>query len=130
MSTKAHLRGLRLSRAMAATALAALFLMACVSRQVGGPQPPSRELTPNQSWFECRGRFECVVVYDSNVCAERAVNARSALAYETWAREFVARAGDSRNCEPDADAEPRAVCRNSRCEIAESNLEALIEYTR
>ena len=110
--------------------LAVSCLVACASQQAGGPQSPSLALTPNASWFECRARFDCVVVYDANVCAERAVNSRHALEYDTWAREFLARAGDSRDCAPDPNAEPRAVCRDSRCEIADSNLDALIEYTR
>ncbi|NIW25497.1 MAG: hypothetical protein GWN29_13525 [Gammaproteobacteria bacterium] len=112
------------------TAFTALWLAACVSQPSGGPQQPSLALTPNESWFECHARFECAVVYDSNVCAERAVNARHALEYDEWAREFLARAGESRDCAPNPEAEPRAVCRNSRCEIAENNLDALIEYTR
>ena len=110
--------------------LAVLGMAACASQRGGRPQPPSLSLTPNASWFECRGRFECVVVYDANVCAERAVNTRHALEYEAWARDFLARAGESRDCAPDPGSEPRAVCRDTRCEIAENNLDALIEYTR
>ena len=124
-----YLRRFRVARTKVSTALAALCLAGCVSQQTG-ELPPSLALTPNPSWFECRARFDCVVVYDANVCAERAVNARHAIEYETWVHEFLARAGESRDCAPDPDAEPRAVCRDSRCEIAESNLDALIEYTR
>lgn len=130
MIGKDQVRRYRISGAKLATALAVPCLIACVSQQAGGPQPPSLALTPDESWFECRARFDCVVVYDANVCAERAVNTRHALEYETWAREFLARARDSRDCELDPGSEPRAVCRNSLCEIAESNLDALIEYTR
>ena len=113
-----------------ATATAVLCLAACASQQTGEPQPSSLALMPDASWFECHGRFDCAVVYDANICAERAVNTRHALKYETWAREFLARAGESRDCAPDPDAEPRAVCRDLHCEIAENNLDALIEYTR
>ena len=112
MTGKDQVRRYRISGAKLATALAVPCLIACVSQQAGGPQPPSLALTPDESWFECRARFDCVVVYDANVCAERAVNSRHALEYETWG------------------SEPRAVCRNSLYEIAESNLDALIEYTR
>lgn len=114
----------------AVTLLLALCIVGCVSQRSGGAQSPSLTLTPNASWFECNARFDCVVVYDANVCAERAVNARHAIEFEAWAREFLARAGESRDCAPDPNSEPRAVCRDSRCEIAESNLDALIEYTR
>lgn len=130
MTTNEQLRTHRISWTKAATALAVLYLAACASQQTRGPQSPLLALTPNASWFECHGRFDCVVVYDANVCAERAVNTRHALEYETWTREFLVRAGDSRDCAPDPDAEPRAVCRDVRCEIAENNLDALIEYTR
>ena len=111
-------------------ALSSTCLVACVNQQARGPQQPSLALTPDPNWFECNARFDCVVVYDANVCAERAVNSRHAIEYETWVREFLARASESRGCAPDPNAESRAVCRDSRCEIAESNLEALIEYTR
>ena len=130
MTKKAQFRRYEVSRTKIATALAVPCLVACVSQQTSAPQPPSLGLTADAAWFECHARFDCVVVYDSNVCAQRAVNSRHALAYEAWAREFLARAGESRDCAPDPEAEPRAVCRNSRCEIAESNLDALIEYTR
>jgi hypothetical protein len=130
MTTKKQLRTHGVTWSKVVTALAVLCLVACASQPAGGPQLPSFALTPNASWFECRARFDCVVVYDANVCAQRAVNSRHALEYETWAREFLARAGDSRDCAPDPDAEPRAVCRDSRCEIAPNNLDALIEYTR
>jgi len=130
MTTQTQRRTHRVSWSKVAMPLAVSCLVACASQQTGGPQSPSLALTPNDSWFECRARFDCVVVYDANVCAERAVNTRHALEYDAWARAFLARAGDSRDCAPDPDAEPRAVCRDSRCEIAASNLDALIEYTR
>lgn len=120
----------RVVKTKASTALTVLCLAACASQQAGERQPPALSLTPDASWFECHARFDCVVVYDANVCAQRAVNGRHAIEYDAWAREFLARAGESRDCAPDPDAEPRAVCRDSRCEVAESNLEALIEYTR
>ena len=130
MTTRDEQRTLRVSRMNKGTMLAVLWLTACVNQRAGGPQPPTLALTPDATWFECHARFDCAVVYDSNVCAERAVNTRHAVEYETWARAFLARAGESRDCAPDPDSEPRAVCRDSRCEIAESNLDALIEYTR
>lgn len=113
-----------------ATALAVASLTACVSQRPGGAPPPSLAMTPDAGWFQCHARFDCVVVYDVNVCAERAVNARHALEFDAWARRFLTRAGESRVCAPDPESEPRAVCRDSRCEIAENNLDALIEYTR
>ena len=130
MTTQEQQRTHRVSWSKIAMPLAVSCLVACANQQAGGPRSPSLALTPNASWFNCQARFDCVVVYDANVCAQRAVNSRHALEYDTWAREFLARAGESRDCAPDPNAEPRAVCRDSRCEIADSNLDALIEYTR
>lgn len=120
----------RVLRAVSAAAVVAFCLAACTSRHAAEPASPSLALTPDASWFECHGRFDCVVVYDANVCAERAVNARYAVELESWASAFLARARESRECGPDPESEPRAVCRGMRCEIADSNLDALIEYTR
>ena len=121
----------RMLRVNGVAVAVAVCLTACASSpQVSDPEPGSLALRPDASWFQCVGRFDCVIVYDSNVCAERAVNTRHALEYESWAQTFIARAGDSRSCGPDPDSELRAVCRDRRCEIAENNLEALLEYTR
>ncbi|NNC65127.1 MAG: hypothetical protein HKN84_10105 [Gammaproteobacteria bacterium] len=130
MTTIDRKRALAVARIGVVGALAMLYLAACASQQAGDPQSPSLALTPSPTWFECHARFDCVVVYDANVCIQRAVNTRHAVEFETWARAFLARAGESRDCAPDPGSEPRAVCRDSRCEIAESNLDALIEYTR
>ncbi len=130
MTKSDGLRTCRVIRMTVVLALSATCLGACVNQQARGLQQPSLALTPDPNWFECNARFDCVVVYDANVCAVRAVNGRHAVEYEAWAREFLERAGESRDCAPDQDAEPRAVCRDSRCEIAESTLDALIEYTR
>lgn len=105
-------------------------ITACAATPGLPPGGATAAEAPDQSWFECGGRFDCVVVFDANRCTNRAINSRFAVEFETWTQEFLARVAESRGCDPDPDAEPRAICRNRQCEIADSNLEALIEYVR
>lgn len=114
----------------AVAALALAWVAGCAPRPVVQPEDGSFAAAPEEQWFQCYGRFDCVVVFDSGICESRAVNASYALVYETWATQSPGHAGDSRECAPDPDAELRAVCRKRRCSIAESNLDALIEYAR
>ena len=107
-----------------------MSIAACAANPDLQPVGATAAEAPDQSWFQCDGRFDCVVVFDANRCTNRAINSRFAVEFETWTQEFLDRAAESRGCDPDLDAEPRAICRNRQCEIADSNLEALIEYVR
>ena len=95
MTTRDAKGGLGVTRIGVVASLAILCLAACASQQAGGPQSPSLALTPSPTWFECHARFDCVVVYDANVCTQRAVNTRHAVEFESWVRAFLARAGES-----------------------------------
>ena len=65
--------------------LAVLFVTGCA-------QAPAQEeeITYSSSWFSCKSRFNCVVVYDA-FCQLKAVNKRYSLIYQDWSLQEVIR---------------------------------------
>lgn len=88
---------------------AALSLAACAT-----PQVAEEEIAYSSSWFSCKTRFNCVVVYDA-FCKFTAVNARSAIIYQDWSLQEVIRQGERGVCPgPDSYSEV-AGCADGRC---------------
>ncbi len=72
--------------------LAVLFVTGCA-------QTPAQEeeIAYSSSWFACKSRFNCVVVYDA-FCQLKAVNRRYSLIYQDWSLQEVIRQGERVVC--------------------------------
>ncbi len=91
-------------------------VLLCIFLTFGCSRPPAYEtdIEYSETWFACKARFECVVVYDS-FCKSVAVNSKYTLVYQDWSRQEVTREGERAVCSvPDLFA-GGAGCRKGRC---------------
>ena len=91
-------------------------VLLCIFLTFGCSGPPAYEtdIEYSETWFACKARFECVVVYDS-FCKSVAVNSKYTLVYQDWSRQEVTREGERAVCSvPDLFA-GGAGCRKGRC---------------
>jgi hypothetical protein len=99
----------RRSAALTATILA---LAACAA-----PPAPGEPVVWSPEWFQCEGRFQCIVVYDA-FCNFTPVNARHARSYEEWAHQEVRRVNEQVPCPPAGELPPPVpYCRKGQCDV-------------
>ena len=89
--------------------LAALGLAGCATST-----HEEEEIAYSSSWFACKNRFSCVVVYDA-FCKFTAVNARSAVVYQDWSLQEVIRQGERAVCPRPESFSEVARCVEGRC---------------
>ncbi|MEX0707771.1 MAG: hypothetical protein WD078_07365 [Woeseia sp.] len=81
------------------------------------PPEPAEPITWSPEWFECDGRFECIIVYDA-WCTFTSVNAGHSRTYEDWSRQEVRRLDEQMPCPPAGDMPaPVPVCRAKKCDV-------------
>lgn len=91
------------------TVCASLSLVGCTTLPA-----EEEEIAYSSSWFSCKNRFNCVVVYDA-FCKFTAVNARSAIVYQDWSLQEVIRQGERAVCPGPQTYNEVAGCTAGRC---------------
>lgn len=90
-----------------------LLVCACAT----APAEPEEPLIWTAEWFQCKGRFQCIVVYDA-FCNFTPVNAQHARTYEKWAHQEVRRIEERLACPPAAGQPvPLPHCRKGQCDV-------------
>lgn len=91
---------------------AMLSLASCAA-----PPEPEEPIVWTDEWFECEGRFQCIIVYDA-WCNFTAVNAEHARTYEFWATQEARRHDEKIPCPPaGSQPAPLPVCREGKCDL-------------
>lgn len=91
-------------------AASAFLVCACTATEVADEE----EIAYSSSWFACKSRFSCVVVYDA-FCTLTAVNVNSAIVYQDWSRQEVVRRQERTVCPPPDRQNELAGCVRGRC---------------
>lgn len=67
-----------------------VFAFLCATGCAATTVNDDEEIAYSPSWFSCKSRFNCVVVYDA-FCQLKAVNRRYSLVYQDWSLQEVIR---------------------------------------